>query len=200
MAGTKAGEGGVVNLSELFRRAYWGKITEAELSEVVRMITSGEDGDLHTLMRILGKAGSPRYRKIMEPYLRDVGDSQLSALAVQVLCWSWGLAGEYRSELVSFLDGVGWDTDGYVRLQAISTVGEYLRETADIELLQMIYSIFSNEGERPLVRSAAYFALCRSEKTEWKDIPPASRLVDFATEINREILKRVERKLGGRTH
>jgi hypothetical protein len=189
-----------VDLPELFNRAYWGKVTDAELSEVARMITSGQNEELLTLMRILGRAGSPRYRKIVEPYLHDVGNPQLSALAVQVLCWSWDLAGEYRSELVCFLDGVDWDTEGYVRLQTISTVGEYLRKNSDIELLQMIYSIFSNEMERSLIRSSAYCALCRSEKIEWKDIPPASRVIDFATEINHEILERVERKLRRRTH
>jgi hypothetical protein len=116
-----------VNLSEPLKRAYSGQATDAELSEVVRMIASGQDEDLHTLIRILGRAGSPKYRKIVEPFLRDVGDPQLSALAVQVLCWSWGLASQYRSELVCFSNGVDSDAEGYVRLQTISTVGEYLR-------------------------------------------------------------------------
>jgi hypothetical protein len=190
----------IVNLSELFKRAYWGKVTDAELSEVARMITSGKNEDLYILIQILGRAGSPKYRKIVEPYLRDVGDPQLSALAVQVLCWSWGLASEYRSELVCFLDGVDWDAEGYVRLQTISTVGEYLRENSDIELLQMIYSIFSNDKERPLMRGAASNALCRSEKIEWKDIVPAPMEVDSSTQIDRGILERVERKLRRRIH
>ncbi len=164
------------------------------------MITSGQDENLHTLIQSLGREGSPKYRKIVEPYLDDVGDPQLSALAVQVLCWSWGLASEYRSELVCFLHGVDWDAEGYVRLQTISTVGEYLRENPDIELLQMIYSIFSNNRERPLIRGAAYTALCRSEKIEWKDIVPAPGQIDSSTEISREILERVERKLGRRFH
>jgi hypothetical protein len=189
-----------VNLSELFKRAYWGKVTDAELSEVVRMITSGQNEDLHTLIQIVGRAGSPKYRKIVEPYLHDVGDPQLSALAVQVLCWSWGLAGEYRSELVCFLHGVDWDAEGYVRVQTISTVGEYLRENSDVELLQIIHGIFANDAERPLIRGTAYRALCRSEKIEWKDIVPAPSEVDSSTEIDRGILERVERKLGRRFH
>lgn len=190
----------MMNLQELFKRAYWGKITDAELSEVVRMITAGQDEDLYMLIQILGRAGSPKYRKVIEPYLHDVGNPQLSALAVQVLCWSWDLASEYRGELVSFLHGVDWDAEGYVRLQTISTVGEYLRENSDIELLQIIYNIFSNDEERPVIRSAAYFALCRSEKVEWKDIPPASRVVDFSREINSGVLEGVRRKLLRRTH
>lgn len=189
-----------INLSELLKRAQWGKISDAELSEVVRMISLERGADLYTLIQILGRAGSPKYRKIVEPFLNNVGDAQLSALAVKVLCWSWGLSQEYKGDLVRFLNGVDWDVDGYVKLQTIGTVGEYLRENSDVELLELIYGIFLNEEERPLIRSAAYFALCRSEKLEWKDIPSASRLVNFSTEIDMQVIERVERKLGRRLH
>jgi hypothetical protein len=190
-----------MNLGELLKRATLGELTNAELLEVVRMVTSNEDLDsLYTLVQILGKAGSPKYRKIVEPYLNNVGDPQLSALAVQVLCWHWGLAGEYRDKLLRFLKGVEWDVDGYVRLQTISSVGEHLRVNSDVELLQMIFRIFSEDSERPLIRSAAYFSLCRSDGKEWRDIPPASRVVDFLTEIDQEVLKRVARKLGRHLH
>lgn len=189
-----------MHLPELLKRAYSGKITRDELSEVVQMIVSYENQDLYTLIQILGRAGSPKYRKVVEPYLQDVGNPQLSALAVKVLCWSWGLAREYREHLLCFLGGVGWDSADYVRLEAISTVGEYLREGSDIGLLQVIYDIFSDERERPLVRAAAYRALCRSEKIEWRDIVPAPRVVDSSTEIDLVVLERVERKLGRHTH
>jgi hypothetical protein len=189
-----------VDLDDLFERAYREEISDAELSEIVRTISSGEGEDLYTLIQVLGRAGSPKYRKIVEPYLHDVGDPQLSALAVQVLCGTWELAAEYRSELVGFLNGVDWDEDGYTRLQTVSTVGEHLRKNSDVELLRMIYDIFSNSGEGAVIRSAAHSALCRSEGVEWRDIPPASRVTDFSTEINRTVLEGVERKLRRRTH
>jgi hypothetical protein len=189
-----------VNLQELLKRAYSGKIAHDELSEVVRMITSDENQDLYTLIQILGRAGSPKYRKIVEPYLHNVGNPQLSALAVKVLCWSWGLAREYRGQLLCFLRGVDWDSEDYVRLETISAAGEYLRENSDKELLQVIYNIFSDQGERPLIRAVAYRALCRSESIEWKDIIPAPRVVDSSTEIDRGVVERVERKLGRSTH
>jgi len=187
-----------VDLTDLVRRAYWESITDAELAEVARLVASGGHRDLYTALRILGRAGSAKYRKIIEPYLKDVGDTQLSALAVQVLDW-WDLAGDYRKELLSFLRGVEWDDEGYVKLQAISSVGEYLRQNPDHELLRIIYDIFSDESERPLVRSAAYIALCRSEKMEWKDMMPLPRVVDSSTEINREVVDRVRMKLGRRS-
>jgi hypothetical protein len=187
--------GEIVNLPELMKRAYRESITDAELAEVARMVANGGHWDPHTLMRILGRAGSAKYREIVEPYLRDVGDAQLSALAVQVLCSSWDLARDYREELLSFLRGVDWDDEGYVKLQTISSVGEYLRKNSDDELLRMIYDIFSDARERPLIRAAAYNALCRSEGMEWKDIVPTPRVLDSSTEINREVLDRVEKKL-----
>lgn len=141
-----------MNLPELVKRAYWGSVTDAELAEVARMVASGGRGDLHTAIRILGRAGSAKYRKILEPYLGDVGDAQLSAFAVQALSW-WGLVRDYREQLLSFLRGVDWDDEGYVKLQTISSIGEYLRENADDELLRMIYGIFSDERERPIMRA-----------------------------------------------
>lgn len=187
-----------MNLPELMNRAYWGSVTDAELAEVARLLAGGGHRDLYTLIRILGRAGSAKYREVVEPYLRDVGDAQLSAFAVQALCSSWGLARDYREELLSFLRGVDWDDEGYVKLQTISSVGEYLRENSDDELLRLIYDIFSDEREDPIMRAAAYEALCRSEGMEWKDIVPAPRVVDSSTEVNREVLGRVEKKLGRR--
>jgi hypothetical protein len=159
------------------------------------MITSGQNEDLYVLVQILGRAGSPKYREAVEPYLHDVGNPQLSALAVKVLCWSWGLARDYRGELLSFLRGVDWDVEDYVRLEAISAVGEYLRENSDNELLQIVYNTFSDQRERPLIRGAAYRSLCRSERLEWKDIVPAPKKVDSSTEVDRSVLERVEQKL-----
>jgi hypothetical protein len=95
----------------------------------------------------------------------------------------------------SFLNGVDWDSEGYVKLQAISITGEHLRKNNDIEILKTVYSIFSNETERPLMRNAAYFALCRSEGVEWRDMPPASRILDFSREADQVIVASVQRKL-----
>jgi hypothetical protein len=143
----------------------------------------------------LGRAGSPKHRQLMERYLHDVGDPQISALALMALCSWWELIDAYRGELISFLNGVDWDAGDYVKLQAIGIAGEYLRKNEDSEILRIIYSAFSNETERLLIRSAAYHALCRSDGVEWRDMLPASRVVDFSREINPAIISRVEKKL-----
>jgi hypothetical protein len=52
--------GKIVDLSELFKRAYSEKITDAELAEVVRMIGSGEENDLY----ILTNSRQGRFAKI----------------------------------------------------------------------------------------------------------------------------------------
>jgi hypothetical protein len=185
-----------MNLHELLKKAQWGKLEPQELAEVVRQISAGEN-DLYTLLHILGRAGSPKYRRLMEQYLHYEKDSQLSALVLNALCNWWGLIDEYRGELISFLRGAEWDADDYVKLQAISLAGEYLRNHRDRELLQIIYDIFADKDERPLLRSEAYCALCRSERLEWANIPPASKLVDFTTEVDSAVIERVQRKLHG---
>jgi hypothetical protein len=185
-----------MNLPELLMRAQRRETTTAsELAEVIRLIESREDGDIYSLLEILGRSGSSRYKRLMEPYLHNVHDSQLSALALKALCNWWDLFGEYRSDVIAFLNGVSLDSEDYVKLQAISIAGEHLRKSDDKELLKIIYQIFSNEMGRPLVRSAAYFALCRSEGLEWRDIPPASRILDFTKEVDHGVVADVERKL-----
>jgi hypothetical protein len=183
-----------MDLPELLKKAQWGKVEPQELAEVVRQISAGEN-DLYTLLHILGRAGSPKYKPLMEQYLHCERDPQLSALALNALCNWWGLVEEYRGELVSFLQGVGWDSEGYVKLQALSLAGEYLRKHRDRGILRVVYDIFANENERALIRSEAYCALCRSEGLEWSNIPPASRLVDFASEIDPAVIDHVQRKL-----
>ena len=60
--------------------------------------------------------------------------------------------------------------------------------------------LFERRRERSLIRGAAYSALCRSEKMEWRDMLPAPRVFDSSTEIDREVLKRVKQKLRRHTH
>jgi hypothetical protein len=143
------------------------------------MLTLGEYEDRYTLMLVLRRAGSARYRKIVEPFLNDAGDPQLSALALTTLCTVWTLAGDYRGILLTLLGRVDWDVEEYVRLQASSDVGEYLWSNSDAELLQAICNIFSYNRERGLIRSVAYCSLYRSEKLEWNEIPSAGRVIYF---------------------
>lgn len=188
-----------MNVSDLLKKAQWGKLEPTELEEIVRQISAGEN-DLYTLLHILGRAGSPKYKSIMDQYLHYEQDPQLSALVLNALCNWWGLIEQYRGELISFLHGVEWDSEDYVKLQALSLAGEYLRKHRDREILRIVYDTFSNQQERALVRSGAYFALCRSEGLDWLKIPPASRLVDFATEVDSAVIDGVERKLRGTLH
>jgi hypothetical protein len=105
------------------------------------------------------------------------------------------LVSEYREELLAFLQSVDWDAEDYVKLQALSIAGEYLRGHQDREILKIVYDIYGNPEERGLIRAAAYIALCRSAGAEWRDIVPAPGFVDSSTEVDREILRRVEQKL-----
>jgi hypothetical protein len=190
-----------MNLAHLLKRSQRHEtITASELAEVVQLIDSGEGGDLYSLLEILGRSGSLKYRSLMERYLHCRSDPQLSALVLTALCRWWGLVEEYRNELIAFMNGVDWDSEGYTRIQAILIAGEFLRKKQDGEMLRIIYGTFSNEKERPLIRSAAYFALCRSDGQEWRDIPPASRILDFSREVDCDLIDRVEIKLRAKSN
>jgi hypothetical protein len=183
-----------MDIDALLKKAQWQKIAPAELKVVLGLICSGEHDDLYTLLHILGRAGSREDRKVMERYLRYPLDPMISALALKSLCRWWGLFSDYRAEVLCFLGGVEWDADGDIKLEAIGLAGEYLRHNSDREILKAVYDIYCDQQQRNVLRSAAYFALCRSEGLEWKDLPPASRPVDFAR-VDKPLLARVEQKI-----
>jgi hypothetical protein len=184
-----------MDLEALLKKAQWGKISHSDLAAVVRILTSGDQEHLLTLLNILGRAGSPRYKYLMERYLNYENDPQISALSLKALCRWWGLFKEYRHRVISFLQGVEWDIDQDVKLQAIGLAGEYLRDHSDLEILESLHDIFVDQRERNLIRGAAYLALCRSDGAEWADLPPASRPVDLSTEVDQAVVSRIEQKL-----
>jgi hypothetical protein len=184
----------------LLKRAQWGKVTETELADVAKCLSLGECDDIYEALHIIGRGGSPKYRSVMENYLRCQTDPQVAALALKVLFNWWGLGLDYRDDLISFLRGVEWDIGDWVRLQAISSAGELLRSHSDTEVLQLLYDIFSNPLERKELRGPAYFALCRSEGAEWKDIPPASRILEFSRDVDASIVARVKNRLSKKLH
>ena len=165
-------------LNELLEEAKWGKLTKDEVDYVVHRIKSStpeeEDDDIYTLLRILGKSGNKQYRKLVEEFLYYPTFPMVSSIALRTLCTYWGYAQDYLNELKVFIKGVEWD-DGQVRLIAISTTGEFLRNHPEKELLQLLIDslIVENKEENEsieLYRDAAYEALARAVGEEWSDL------------------------------
>jgi len=184
-----------VDLERLFKKAEWETLTPSELEEVARAIASPNPGDLYQLLHILGRAGSPAYKAQVEKFLHCPDDPQRSALVLKILCRWWGLFDQYRNDVMAFLRGVDWDDWGYVRLQALSLAGEHLREHQDNEMLRIVYQTYADRSHRPLLRSAAYSALCRSEGLAWADLPSAAQVIDLSKEVDPSVISRIEEKL-----
>jgi hypothetical protein len=70
-------------------------LSPAELAEIERQIPPSERDYLYTRLYILGRAGPPKYRALMERYLHYVEDPMIRALALNALCNWWSRATEY---------------------------------------------------------------------------------------------------------
>ena len=177
------------SLDDLLDEATLGKLTKEEIQYVVSRIKEydpSSNQDLYGLLCTLGRAITstpmiPQYRKLMESFLVYPTDSMISRIAFIVLCDYWGLTNEYLQQMKDFIRGVDWD-DNDVRLVAISTAGEHLRENFNPELLELLIETFEGSGcsskeelyEEEVVRQAAYSALARADNWEWEDLPPVN--------------------------
>lgn len=182
--------------SELLGRAKAGRLSGPELASVVAHLQDPKgDGDPYTFLHILGRAGNSSYRSIVEPFLDRPDDPMLSRLALKILCDYWGESEGYLDTLARFIDGVAWDREGDVRLVAISTAGEYLRDRKQASLLGKLVHIFRDEREDRASREGAYFALARAMGREWNELPSAARHFDLSTEIDSDVIVGAEERL-----
>lgn len=162
----------MTNLDELLSEAKWGKLSEEEINYVVEKIkatTPDDDEDLYKLIHILGKANAIQHRKLVESFLYYPTYPMISEIALQTLCDFWGYAKDYIPQLKAFVKGVSWDVDEDVRLLAIGSVGELLREVPDKELLELIIGIWENDQENEIMRECAIESLARATGRDYKE-------------------------------
>lgn len=186
-----------MNYDELLQRAKWGAgLTREELNHVASQLTSqSPKANRYTLLHILGAGGDEQYRQLIESFLNYKDDTMLAKLALQILCGFWGDTDRYRDYVLKFLKGVEWDDDDDCRLIAISAAGEYLRKTADPDLLRELLRIFYDEEDWPSVREGAYSALARAVGMEWGDLPSAANKMDFYKDVDSTVLEKAAKRL-----
>jgi hypothetical protein len=186
-----------MTLANLLEDAKAGRLTSDDLHRVVAMLREERPGvDHYLLLHIIGRSGDRSQRPLVEKYLHRPEDPMLSRLAVQILCGYWNETERYIDRVIEFVDGVNWDEDDDVRLVAISNGGEYLRAHSHPVLLRRLIDIVRDRNERPIVRTAAYFALSRAVGRDWKELPSAARVLDIETEADRMILQEALHRLG----
>jgi hypothetical protein len=180
--------------AELLDRAKGGQLSREELDGVAAALLSHETTrDAYTLIHILGRGGATWHEELVAGFLNSPHDPMLARIALQVLCSHWGLAKSYRDSLATFALRVPWDTDDDVRLVGLSQSGELIRTSPDAALTRILLDTFRDPSEEDIVRDAAYSALARASGREWSEIPPASRLMDRATEVDASVLSWAEK-------
>ena len=181
---------------ELLDRAKWGTVSDAELTRVAeRLASTDPGGDPYTLLHILGKAGAMKYRALVESFLQRRDDPMLARLALQILGGFWGETDRYVSTLVEFAQGVAWDTENDVRQIALSLLGGHIRKHGDIAAISVLLRVLDDQAVDTIVRDEAYFALARAMGKEWNELPPASRLLDWDSDIDESIILEARRRV-----
>lgn len=158
---------------ELLARAKVGlPITDEEIAEVAEdlereMVSSdsggGIPGGAYMLLHIIGKHGDTRYSPIVERFL----DPRLSAqwggqfirMALWILCRWWGMASQYSSHILYFMQLRDWDYTDEARIAAIGVAGEHLGHARSPALLKELIRIVEDASESSQIRARAAAAL-----------------------------------------
>ncbi len=162
----------MLKLDELLEKAKWDKLSEAEISEVVKRIKQtkpGQDEDLYMLLHILGRSEADQYRPLVEKFLYYPSYPMVSSIALRTLCVYWIYEKEYLHKIKEFLKGVDWDAEFDVKRCAISCAGSYLRSTPEKELYELLIQIFENDPDE-ICREAALESIERGIGKEWNEI------------------------------
>jgi hypothetical protein len=183
-----------MNTKELIKKATFGKLLEREIDEVVRALKTN-DCDPYDALLIIGRAEATQYRPLVESYVQQSDDPMLARLALQVLCRYWSLGDQYRGVLERFIRKVDWDEDDDVRLMAIDCAGSLLAAQEDWHLMSLVRDVFQDEGERQIVREAAYCALALVAGRTPDELPAASRHFDLEHGIDPAVISYVEARL-----
>ncbi|MGL4540836.1 MAG: hypothetical protein ACRCU0_07695 [Candidatus Rhabdochlamydia sp.] len=138
------------DVDDLLDEAKCGKLTNEEIlyvAEKVKASRPGDNTDLYGLLFILGLSEATQYRELVEGFLYYPTDPTISGMALKVLFRYWGNdAQRYLNELKAFIKGVSWDKTAKVRLAAIQCTADFLKETPEKELFQLLLDLYKTSN------------------------------------------------------
>jgi hypothetical protein len=172
-----------------------GVVGVDELAEVATQLQEGNVIDVYGLLYILGRGGGIEYKSLVEEFLNN-GDSQLSGLALKILCVYWGLTSNYLDLLLSIMGEIRQDDEPQdLRRVAIMAAGNYLSQSSNPKLLQMLLDIVENEDDDPNMREWAYGSITQALGLGW--VAPHLDHPEFELDdLNkREILQAAQERL-----
>lgn len=142
-----------------------------------RLSKSRDPAETVRLLHEFAHIGGPDHATIVARFL-DSRDSPFVARQALETLTSWGLATEFRSNILEFLRGVEWDTvtGGYVRLVAATAAGQILSEGPDPQLTRALLEIVEDSEADTVLRDAAYTGLLLGSGVPPDRLPSAARL------------------------
>jgi hypothetical protein len=139
------------DVDDLLDEAKCGKLTSEEIlyvGEQVKASRPGDNTDLYGLLFILGLSEATQYRELVEGFLYYPTDPMVSGMTLKVLFRYWGNdVQRYLNELKAFIKGVPWDESENLRLAAVQCTGDFLKETPEKELFQILLDLYETSND-----------------------------------------------------
>lgn len=180
------------NSNEILEKAKWGKLSSEEIKLLGSALSASNEPDLYTVIHAIGKAELTQYQDKLEEFLDYPKDPFVSVITIKVLCGFWGLTEKHIDVVLKFLKGVDWDEDEDVRLESLNIIGQYLFKKKTPHVYKLVLDIFEDESNFNAIRSAAYSALGKSIGKTWEELPPASKPMNFDTDVDFSIINQVK--------
>jgi hypothetical protein len=153
---------GAEDVQRLLKRAYTGAtqnrdhLTGEQLDLVISELHPARWPLAHPrLIRILGYAGGPQHRQVLEPFLEGPS-AFLATEALWVLCEYWDLTAEYLDTIESYLLGTDWASNSSLGMDAMYHAKAYLHRNRDHKLLRTLYMLSQDEWADENVRWGAF--------------------------------------------
>ncbi len=186
-----------MNDKDLVTRAKSGTITDSEVNDIVRALTARDPTrDLYTLIHILAYTKATQHEPLVANFLDFQRDPMVARIALSTLCRHWEMYGKYLDATVRFARGVAWDSENDVRLLALSLLGDAYLTVRRGEALTVLLEVLADSSEEPVLRQAAYFALAVASGKKVTELPPASRLMDLAKDVDPHVVKWAQQTVG----
>ncbi len=135
------------------------------------------------LIEILGYAGGPSYKGVLEPFLLSL-NATLACAALWELCEHWNLTSRYTEQVATFMHGTPEDPLGSCQMRAIGIAGNYLLDHSDPGLLGELISLVEGAATN---KETAYHALhALYHLMKYPNVPEAVALEMARARLDRE--------------
>ena len=182
-----------MNIDALLAKATKGSLSDSELSFAADLAAS-RSSDAYTAIMVLGRSFAKKYRPLVETYLESPDNPMFARGAVYALCDCWDETERYLPQIIAFCRKVDWDDENDVRLIALSSAGEFLRNNWSQELAECVLHVAETE-EDVIISNAAKQAIARAVGLEYSEIPSPRQILAETGKIGEDTLARFRKRM-----